>query len=190
MTQDPNRPRPHVVSNDDPPRNERRTKNPSSETWRTVRTVALTTLVGAAVLGSANWLWKTATRRATRLLRRQQQVQQIDSPYAYMQSPVYPATQAATGAYGWPQQNAYDIPDALREGPRLANAAAPTSAPPQVVVGPPSPEIIAEIRRLGQHVDKRFMAFEKRFDAMENPELDDDEDFEDDDEEDAPRRRN
>lgn len=186
MTQDPNRPRPHVVP-DEPPRNERRQKNPSAETWRTVKTVALTTLVGAAVLGSASWLWKTATARATRAFRRRQQVERIESPYA--QAPVYAA--AATQAYGWPPSNSRDIPEALRDGPRLSNVAQPSGSPPQVVVAPPSPEIIDEIRRLGHHVDKRFSHFEKRFDALENPADDDDFiDDEDDDEEDAPRRRN
>jgi hypothetical protein len=186
MTQDTNRPRPHVVP-DDPPRNERKAKNPNSETWRTVKTVALTTLVSAAVLGSASWVWNTATRRATRAARRRQQLEQIESPYA--QAPVYAA--AAQQGYGWPQTNMRDVPEALRDGPRLTNTMPQAAPPPQVVVAPPSPEIIAEIRRLGQHVDKRFSNVERRFDALENPELDDDEiEDEDDDEEDAPRRRN
>jgi len=192
MTQDPNRPRPHVVNNEEPRRDQGRAKNPS-ETWKTVRTVALTTLVGAGVLGAASLLWKTATKHAKRVLRREKSVDQLEpSPYssaAYPPPPPYGYPQPAYPS-GWPQPNVRDIPEALRDGPRLTNTAqyAP-QAPPQVVVAP-SPEIVAEIRRLGAHVDKRFAAVEQKISAMDNPGYDDDEDDDDLDDEEAPGRRN
>lgn len=198
MTQDPNRPRPHVVNNDEKPRDQGRAKNPSSQTWQTVRTVALTTLVGAAVLGSASLLWKTATKHARRVLRREKPPEIEASPYAQPPPypPGYPPPPPPYG-YGhpypaWPQSNVRDVPEALRDGPNFRPTAQPympppAANPPQVVVAP-SPEVIAEIRRLGAHVDKRFAAVEQRIDAMDNP--DDDDLVDDDDEEEAPRRRN
>lgn len=185
MAQD-TRTRPHVVNPDDRPKDPPQPKGASH--WKMIAgTAALTTLVGAAVLGATSFVWKAATKRATRLMRRQQQAEQLEpSPYAYPPSPVYPAAQATTMAYAWPQPNARDIPDALREGPRLSNTAPPPQQQPIVVA--PSPEIVAEIRRLGAHVDKRFAALDKRMDAIDNPAFD--EDDEDDDEEEPPRRRN
>ncbi len=175
MSTDSERPRPHVVNNEEPRRDQGRAKNPNP-TWQTVKTVALTTVVGAAVLGGASLIWKTAAKHTKRLLRREKSADQLaESPYAHPGPPPY-GYAAPVYPSAWPQPNG-DVPEALRNGPRLSPPPQQYTPAQQVVVAP-SPEIVAEIRRLGAHFDKRFAAVEQRIDAIDNP--GDDEDLEDD----------
>lgn len=169
----PPNPRMHVVN----PGEEKK----KSQRWETIQTVAITTLVGLAVGGIGIASWRLATRRVTRLLRRQSAAEQeaVAAAPLYPQAPGYPVYAQYPGQP--PQQYAYppppmwaspavreQMPDALRDVPTFAAAAA---AVPTVVAAPPpvqpiihAPPIGADptFRKFMQNLEGRFSSIDQR----------------------------
>jgi len=153
-------------------------------------TAALTALVGVATVGAATGIWRAATRRASRILKRQEAEQLVaaaSTPAAgpYLQNGYLVWPQAV------PQPNSRNaMPDALRDVPTLVQPPAPIVPPsvaPTPIVVAPSPEIVAELRRMGTSFDRRLGGIERRLDEFgEEPEGDDDDEYEEDDEPEPP----
>ncbi len=152
-----------------------------------VVTAALTALVGVATVGAATGIWRAATRRAGRLLKRQEAEQLAAAP------PPGPYVQG--GYVVWPQGSAMpppptrnSMPDALRDIPPLVNPPISQPMAPTPVVVAPSPEIVAELRKMGTTFDRRLGGIERRldeFDAVEDDDDDDEYDEGDDDDDDV-----
>ncbi len=148
-------------------------------------TAALTALVGVATVGAATGIWRAATRRAGRLLKRQEAEQLAGAPP--------PGPYVHNGYLVWPQQSVMpppptrnSMPDALRDIPPLVNPPIMQPMAPTPVVVAPSPEIVAEIRKMGSSFDRRFTGLERRLDEFESADDDEDEEYDEgDDEEDV-----
>ncbi len=175
----PSRPRSNVYAMPNPE------GSSSSNIKAIVITAGLTALVGVITVGAATTIWKAATNRASRMLRRQEAEQLVAAaPPGYAPVP-------QGGYMMWPQPvpppTSRNMPDALRDIPPLVQPPVytPAAAPTPVVVAP-SPEIVAELRKMGSNFDRRFSGLERRLDDLDSEDESDEDDEQEEDEDDEP----